>query len=115
MRAKPCRYGNSSETSQWASINTSTRYNRPHGIVKTLDGRYETKHHSNISPTEIWPWQRLGVHFDVYSGESEHQGQAQEVMQQLQSRGLLKTSEYVTVCDGLWSVNDARSVRMLSF
>ncbi len=43
-------------------------------------------------------FQRLGVHFDIYSGESFHQDQAQEVVQQLQSRGLLKTSEYVTVC-----------------
>uniref|UniRef100_A0A3Q4IE43 Probable arginine--tRNA ligase, mitochondrial n=1 Tax=Neolamprologus brichardi TaxID=32507 RepID=A0A3Q4IE43_NEOBR len=38
-------------------------------------------------------YERLGVHFDVYSGESFHQDQAQQVMQQLQSRGLLKTSE----------------------
>ncbi|XP_022051300.1 probable arginine--tRNA ligase, mitochondrial [Acanthochromis polyacanthus] len=38
-------------------------------------------------------YQRLGVHFDVYSGESFHQDQTQEVLQQLQSRGLLKTSE----------------------
>uniref|UniRef100_A0A3P8SJP2 Probable arginine--tRNA ligase, mitochondrial n=1 Tax=Amphiprion percula TaxID=161767 RepID=A0A3P8SJP2_AMPPE len=38
-------------------------------------------------------YQRLGIHFDVYSGESFHQDQAQEVLQQLQSRGLLKTSE----------------------
>lgn len=38
-------------------------------------------------------YQRLGVHFDVYSGESFHQDQAQEVLQQLQSQGLLKTSE----------------------
>ncbi|XP_008311718.1 putative arginine--tRNA ligase, mitochondrial [Cynoglossus semilaevis] len=37
-------------------------------------------------------YKRLGIHFDVYSGESEHLGQVQEVMQQLQSRGLLKTS-----------------------
>lgn len=43
--------------------------------------------------------QRLGVHFDVYSGESFHQDQAQEVVQQLQSRGLLKTSEYVATFD----------------
>uniref|UniRef100_A0A671XRZ0 Probable arginine--tRNA ligase, mitochondrial n=1 Tax=Sparus aurata TaxID=8175 RepID=A0A671XRZ0_SPAAU len=38
-------------------------------------------------------YKRLGVHFDIYSGESFHQDQAQEVVQQLQSRGLLKTSE----------------------
>lgn len=41
--------------------------------------------------------QRLGVHFDIYSGESFHQQQAQQVVQKLQSQGLLKTSEYVTV------------------
>lgn len=40
-------------------------------------------------------FQRLGVRFDIYSGESFHHSQAQEVVQQLQSRGLLKTSEYV--------------------
>ncbi|KAF3850073.1 hypothetical protein F7725_019792 [Dissostichus mawsoni] len=50
-------YGNSSERSQWTSIN------------------------------------RLNVHFDLL-GESFHQHGAQEVVQQLQSRGLLKTSEY---------------------
>ncbi|KAM8726449.1 putative arginine--tRNA ligase, mitochondrial [Acanthopagrus schlegelii] len=38
-------------------------------------------------------YKRLGVHFDIYSGESFHQDQAQEVVRQLQSRGLLKTSE----------------------
>ncbi|XP_037541111.1 probable arginine--tRNA ligase, mitochondrial [Nematolebias whitei] len=38
-------------------------------------------------------YKRLGVHFDVYSGESFHQDQAQEVLQELRSRGLLKTSE----------------------
>ncbi|XP_072301544.1 probable arginine--tRNA ligase, mitochondrial [Eucyclogobius newberryi] len=38
-------------------------------------------------------YKRLGVRFDVYSGESLHQSQAQEVVEQLQSRGLLKTTE----------------------
>lgn len=38
-------------------------------------------------------YKRLGVHFDVYSGESFHQDQAQEVVQQLRSHGLLKTSQ----------------------
>ena len=42
-------------------------------------------------------FQRLNVHFDIYSGESFHQHGAQEVVQQLQSRGLLKTSEYVNM------------------
>ncbi|KAM4529758.1 putative arginine--tRNA ligase, mitochondrial [Fundulus diaphanus] len=38
-------------------------------------------------------YKRLGIHFDVYSGESFHQDQAQEVVRELQSQGLLKTSE----------------------
>uniref|UniRef100_A0A665WCI6 Probable arginine--tRNA ligase, mitochondrial n=1 Tax=Echeneis naucrates TaxID=173247 RepID=A0A665WCI6_ECHNA len=38
-------------------------------------------------------YKRLGVHFDIYSGESQHQDQAQKVVQQLQTQGLLKTSE----------------------
>ncbi|XP_062293163.1 probable arginine--tRNA ligase, mitochondrial isoform X2 [Scomber scombrus] len=38
-------------------------------------------------------YKRLGVHFDIYSGESFHQHQAQEVVQQLRSQGLLKTTE----------------------
>nr|XP_020459667.1 probable arginine--tRNA ligase, mitochondrial isoform X2 [Monopterus albus] len=44
-------------------------------------------------------YKRLGVHFDIYSGESFHQDQAQEVVQQLQSQGLLKTSEGTGVVD----------------
>ncbi|XP_014833449.1 PREDICTED: probable arginine--tRNA ligase, mitochondrial isoform X1 [Poecilia mexicana] len=38
-------------------------------------------------------YKRLGIHFDVFSGESFHQAQTQEVVRELQSRGLLKTSE----------------------
>ncbi|KAF7657382.1 hypothetical protein LDENG_00028220 [Lucifuga dentata] len=38
-------------------------------------------------------YKRLGIHFDVYSGESFHQDQVKEVVQQLQSQGLLKTTE----------------------
>nr|XP_057912910.1 probable arginine--tRNA ligase, mitochondrial isoform X2 [Doryrhamphus excisus] len=38
-------------------------------------------------------YKRLGVHFDVYSGESFHQERVQEVVQQLQEQGLLKTTE----------------------
>ncbi|CAL9691838.1 unnamed protein product [Knipowitschia caucasica] len=38
-------------------------------------------------------YERLGVHFDVYSGESLHQSQSQDVVQQLQQRGLLRTTE----------------------
>ncbi|XP_061609968.1 probable arginine--tRNA ligase, mitochondrial isoform X1 [Phyllopteryx taeniolatus] len=38
-------------------------------------------------------YERLGVHFDVYSGESCHQEGVREAVQQLQKRGLLKTTE----------------------
>ncbi|XP_013875444.1 putative arginine--tRNA ligase, mitochondrial [Austrofundulus limnaeus] len=38
-------------------------------------------------------YERLGVRFDVYSGESFHQDQVPEVLQELRDRGLLKTSE----------------------
>ncbi|XP_061667722.1 probable arginine--tRNA ligase, mitochondrial isoform X2 [Syngnathoides biaculeatus] len=38
-------------------------------------------------------YERLGVHFDVYSGESCHQEGVDEVVRQLQNRGLLKTTE----------------------
>uniref|UniRef100_A0A8C4ICC9 Probable arginine--tRNA ligase, mitochondrial n=1 Tax=Dicentrarchus labrax TaxID=13489 RepID=A0A8C4ICC9_DICLA len=55
-------------------------------------------------------YKRLGVHFDIYSGESFHQDQAQEVVQQLQSRGLLKTSEKGTGVVDLSSTGDMSSV-----
>ncbi|TNM94804.1 hypothetical protein fugu_017563 [Takifugu bimaculatus] len=38
-------------------------------------------------------YKRLGVRFDIYSGESCHQDGVEEVLQQLQGRGLLKTSD----------------------
>ncbi|KAF7694542.1 probable arginine--tRNA ligase, mitochondrial isoform X2 [Silurus meridionalis] len=38
-------------------------------------------------------YQRLGVHFDHYSGESFHQSKAQEVLSDLRTQGLLKTTE----------------------
>ncbi|XP_076023957.1 putative arginine--tRNA ligase, mitochondrial [Genypterus blacodes] len=38
-------------------------------------------------------YKRLGIHFDVYSGESFHQDQVQEAVQQLQRQGLLQTTE----------------------
>ncbi|KAG9347410.1 hypothetical protein JZ751_004977 [Albula glossodonta] len=38
-------------------------------------------------------YKRLGIYFDEYSGESFHQSQAQEVLQQLKEKGLLKTTE----------------------
>ncbi|CAJ1078254.1 probable arginine--tRNA ligase%2C mitochondrial isoform X1 [Xyrichtys novacula] len=55
-------------------------------------------------------YKRIGVHFDVYSGESFHQGQAQEVVQQLQSQGLLKTSERGTGVVDLSPAGDMSSV-----
>ncbi|XP_019713458.1 putative arginine--tRNA ligase, mitochondrial [Hippocampus comes] len=41
-------------------------------------------------------YERLGVHFDVYSGESFHQERVQEVVRRLRKRGLLKTTEQGT-------------------
>ncbi|XP_053342496.1 probable arginine--tRNA ligase, mitochondrial isoform X2 [Clarias gariepinus] len=38
-------------------------------------------------------YQRLGVHFDHYSGESFHQSKTQEVVTDLRTCGLLKTTE----------------------
>ncbi|XP_075940202.1 putative arginine--tRNA ligase, mitochondrial isoform X2 [Anarhichas minor] len=55
-------------------------------------------------------YKRLGVHFDIYSGESFHHHQAQEVVQQLHSRGLLKTSEKGTGVVDLSSTGDMSSV-----
>ncbi|XP_074541266.1 putative arginine--tRNA ligase, mitochondrial [Halichoeres trimaculatus] len=55
-------------------------------------------------------YKRLGVHFDVYSGESFHQDQAQTVVQLLQSRGLLKTSERGTSVVDLSPAGDMSSV-----
>ncbi|KAL7388170.1 hypothetical protein ABVT39_008510 [Epinephelus coioides] len=55
-------------------------------------------------------YKRLGIHFDIYSGESFHQDQAQEVVQQLQSQGLLKTSEKGTGVVDLSPAGDMSSV-----
>nr|XP_046229057.1 probable arginine--tRNA ligase, mitochondrial [Scatophagus argus] len=55
-------------------------------------------------------YKRLGVHFDVYSGESFHQDQAQDVVRQLQSQGLLKTSEKGTAVVDLSPAGDMSSV-----
>ncbi|XP_034755974.1 probable arginine--tRNA ligase, mitochondrial isoform X2 [Etheostoma cragini] len=55
-------------------------------------------------------YKRLGVHFDIYSGESFHQDQAQEVVQQLQTQGLLKTSEEGTGVVDLSPAGDMSSV-----
>ncbi|XP_042359534.1 probable arginine--tRNA ligase, mitochondrial [Plectropomus leopardus] len=55
-------------------------------------------------------YKRLGIHFDVYSGESFHQDQAQEAVQQLRSQGLLKTSEKGTGVVDLSPAGDMSSV-----
>ncbi|XP_028997523.1 probable arginine--tRNA ligase, mitochondrial [Betta splendens] len=55
-------------------------------------------------------YERLGMQFDIYSGESCHRGDAQEVVQQLQSRGLLKTSESGTGVVDLSPDGDMSSV-----
>ncbi|KAM6991822.1 putative arginine--tRNA ligase, mitochondrial [Tautogolabrus adspersus] len=55
-------------------------------------------------------YKRLGVHFDVYSGESFHQDRAQEVVQQLQNQGLLKTSDRGTGVVDLSAAGDMSSV-----
>ncbi|KAK2856055.1 hypothetical protein Q5P01_004790 [Channa striata] len=55
-------------------------------------------------------YKRLGVHFDIYSGESFHQNQAQEVVQQLQRGGLLKKSEKGTGVVDLSPDGDMSSV-----
>uniref|UniRef100_A0A667ZLU7 Probable arginine--tRNA ligase, mitochondrial n=1 Tax=Myripristis murdjan TaxID=586833 RepID=A0A667ZLU7_9TELE len=55
-------------------------------------------------------YQRLGIHFDIYSGESFHQEQAQEVVQQLRSRGLLKTTEKGTAVVDLSPAGDMSSL-----
>ncbi|XP_030638217.1 putative arginine--tRNA ligase, mitochondrial [Chanos chanos] len=38
-------------------------------------------------------YERLGVHFDHYAGESFHQSRVRDVLQDLTSKGLLKTTE----------------------
>ncbi|XP_039981951.1 probable arginine--tRNA ligase, mitochondrial [Xiphias gladius] len=55
-------------------------------------------------------YKRLGVHFDIYSGESDHQDQAQKVVEQLQSQGLMKTSEKGTGVVDLSPDGDMSSV-----
>lgn len=39
-------------------------------------------------------FQRLGVHFDEYSGESFYQEKAQEVLKMLEDKGLLQKTVY---------------------
>ncbi|XP_056150625.1 probable arginine--tRNA ligase, mitochondrial [Lampris incognitus] len=54
-------------------------------------------------------YQRLGIHFDVYSGESFHQEQAHEVVQRLQDQGLLKITEKGTSAVDLSPAGDMSS------
>lgn len=39
-------------------------------------------------------FQRLGVHFDEYSGESFYQEKSQEVLKMLEDKGLLQKTTY---------------------
>lgn len=39
-------------------------------------------------------FQRLGVHFDEYSGESFYQEKSQEVLRMLEDKGLLQKTMY---------------------
>ncbi|XP_061889998.1 probable arginine--tRNA ligase, mitochondrial isoform X2 [Entelurus aequoreus] len=55
-------------------------------------------------------YKRLGVDFDVYSGESFHQERVQEVVQQLQEGGLLKTTEKGTGVVDLSAARDMSTV-----
>ncbi|XP_061097726.1 probable arginine--tRNA ligase, mitochondrial isoform X2 [Conger conger] len=51
-------------------------------------------------------YERLGVHFDEYSGESFHRSQTKEVLQQLKDQGLLQTTEKGTGVVDLSSAKD---------
>ncbi|XP_053736441.1 probable arginine--tRNA ligase, mitochondrial isoform X2 [Synchiropus splendidus] len=55
-------------------------------------------------------YQRLGVHFDVYSGESLHQDSAREAVEQLRRLGLLKLSERGTGVVDLSPAGDMSNV-----
>lgn len=48
-----------------------------------------------VCASDVWIFsQRLGVDFDHYSGESLHDGQTQNVLEELMTKRLLKTTEY---------------------
>ncbi|XP_034018308.1 probable arginine--tRNA ligase, mitochondrial [Thalassophryne amazonica] len=55
-------------------------------------------------------YKRLGIQFDIYSGESFHQEQAQEAVRQLQTQGLLKKTERGTGVVDLSSAGDMSSL-----
>ncbi|XP_076872761.1 putative arginine--tRNA ligase, mitochondrial isoform X2 [Brachyhypopomus gauderio] len=54
-------------------------------------------------------YERLGIHFDHYSGESFHQSKMQDVLKDLQCRGLLKTTEKGTGVVDLSEAGDMSS------
>ncbi|KAK2883417.1 hypothetical protein QQF64_016985 [Cirrhinus molitorella] len=58
-------------------------------------------------------YQRLGVHFDHYSGEAFHQHQTQSVLDELMTRGLLKTTEKGTAVVDLSGTGDMSSYATL--
>uniref|UniRef100_A0A8C2FA04 Probable arginine--tRNA ligase, mitochondrial n=1 Tax=Cyprinus carpio TaxID=7962 RepID=A0A8C2FA04_CYPCA len=58
-------------------------------------------------------YQRLGVHFDHYSGEAFHQHQTQNVLDELMTRGLLKTTEKGTAVVDLSGAGDLSSYATL--
>uniref|UniRef100_A0A8C1XNZ7 Probable arginine--tRNA ligase, mitochondrial n=1 Tax=Cyprinus carpio TaxID=7962 RepID=A0A8C1XNZ7_CYPCA len=58
-------------------------------------------------------YQRLGVHFDHYSGEAFHQHQTQDVLDELMTRGLLKTTEKGTAVVDLSGAGDLSSYATL--
>ncbi|XP_043074653.1 probable arginine--tRNA ligase, mitochondrial isoform X2 [Puntigrus tetrazona] len=58
-------------------------------------------------------YQRLGVDFDHYSGESCHHGQTQRVLDELRTRGLLKTTEKGTGVVDLSGAGDMSSYATL--
>uniref|UniRef100_A0A8B9KHY5 Probable arginine--tRNA ligase, mitochondrial n=1 Tax=Astyanax mexicanus TaxID=7994 RepID=A0A8B9KHY5_ASTMX len=58
-------------------------------------------------------YERLGVYFDQYSGESFHQSKTREVLKDLQSQGLLKTTEKGTGVVDLSAEGDLSSYATL--
>lgn len=46
-------------------------------------------------------FQRLGVHFDEYSGESFYQEKSQEVLKMLEDKGLLQRTVYEPIIQSI--------------
>lgn len=46
-------------------------------------------------------FQRLGVHFDEYSGESFYQEKSQEVLKMLEDKGLLQKTMYELIIQSI--------------